>query len=35
MPSGWITADDLARLAHDLGKTEYGRALAAIAAGPR
>jgi glucose-1-phosphate thymidylyltransferase len=31
--SGWITADDLARLAHDLGKTEYGRALAAIAAG--
>jgi glucose-1-phosphate thymidylyltransferase len=31
--SGWITADDLAHLAHDLGKTEYGRALAAIAAG--
>ncbi len=30
--SGWITADDLARLANDLGKTEYGRALAAIAA---
>lgn len=31
--SGWITADDLARLANDLGKTEYGRALAAIAGG--
>lgn len=31
--SGWITADDVARLAKDLGKTEYGRALAAIAAG--
>jgi glucose-1-phosphate thymidylyltransferase len=29
--SGWITADDLARLAHDFGKTEYGRVLAAIA----
>lgn len=29
--SGWITADDLARLANDLGKTEYGRALAQIA----
>ena len=31
--SGWISADDLARLADDLGKTDYGRALAEIAAG--
>ena len=29
--SGWIGADDLARLAHDLGKTEYGRALTSAA----
>jgi len=29
--AGWISADDLARLAHALGKTEYGRALAQIA----
>ena len=28
---GWIDAEDLARLAHDLGKTEYGRTLAQIA----
>jgi glucose-1-phosphate thymidylyltransferase len=28
--SGWISADDLARLAHELGKTEYGRALESI-----
>ena len=28
--AGWITTDDLARLAHDLGKTQYGRALAGM-----
>ncbi len=31
--SGWIDADALAGLAHDLGKTDYGRTLAGIAAG--
>ncbi len=31
--AGWITADELTRLADDLGKTDYGRALARIAAG--
>ena len=29
--AGWISSDDLARLAHELGKTEYGHALAEIA----
>lgn len=35
--SGWISADDLLRLAEELGKTEYGRALASLtkeSAGP-
>ena len=31
--AGWISADDLARLASELGKTEYGRALSDILKG--
>ena len=31
--AGWISADDLARLASELGKTEYGRALSEVLKG--